>query len=291
MTSRLKKTKKFQKNTKKMVCKTRVRMRGGAYDTNQNFKFPDTQIEHSARAQENPDEPKHGRTTKMIVNKTEIITPEFSNVNSIIHFTTSNGIKYAIAKDPNLFASVSKDMFAKYKPMVDGVPNDMMDFSDEHSGMFFLHGQDMLKQKTYGLFYLLNRIQLLAVLLNIKKNKPRFNQLQVSLPMDANSKLPDDYNKSPHGYYYKWDGNPENLESFHTFVKMMKQISDTDVTDVTDKMIDELKIPTFLEMLRMVNPKIITMEFPTASTGLTKMNELDGGQKLRKNRHRRTRHW
>jgi hypothetical protein len=32
MTSRLKKSKKFQRNTKKMICKTRVRMRGGAYD-------------------------------------------------------------------------------------------------------------------------------------------------------------------------------------------------------------------------------------------------------------------
>lgn len=277
MTNRLKKSKKFKRNTKKMNCKTRMSMRGGDYDTNRNFKFPGIQIEHSER--KNPDVPKHGRIVKPIINKTEIMTPEFNNNNSIIHFKTSNGIKCAIAKNPNLFASVSQNMFQIYKQMVDRVPKDMMDFSDEPSGMFFLYGQDVHGKKIYGLFYLLNRVQLLAVLLNIKKNIPRFNDLQVSLPMDANSMLPGDYNKYPHGYYYNLY-TPVNFESVIAFVNRMKQISDTDVTDVTDEMINELEIPTCLEMWRMFNPKIITMENPTASIG---------GRKFRKNRHRRTR--
>ncbi len=284
MKPRSKKSKKFQRRNTQKKCKTcmRMRVRGGAYDTNKNFKFPDIQVDASAR--KNPDESTHGRTSKIVVNKTEIFTPEFHNIDSIINFTTTDGIKYAITKDPNLFASINKTMFDKYKKILDGMPKDMIDLSDESSGMFFLYGVNTLGQTSYGLFYLLNRIQLMAVLLSIKKNNERFKQLEVSLPIDDTSRLPDDYNKLPHGYYYKWDDNSDNLKTFHDFINMLKRISQPDI-ELTDEMIDELKIPTFLVMLRMQNPKIITMKLPTASIGTTKMDEIDGGRKLRKKKH------
>jgi len=258
-----KKSKKFIKNKNKRRQTNKKyravkKMYGGTYDTNNVFDFLDSAI--------------------------------FRGKSSIIKFETFSGETYNISKNPNKLLEIcdSSDIVILEK-ITDEVKTNIADITDQLSGMFFLYGTDRyigksvgVKRHYYGLFYLLNRIELLAVLLKLKKT-PRFSSIDVHFPIDENSRLPGDYNKFPHGYFYSWDQGHSNekLSSFFAFLEKIKQVEtellmpmpvETDeiallelvpsavrgehVSKNQEKIIDGLEIPSFIRMLRMEKSKI-----------------------------------
>jgi hypothetical protein len=261
-----KKTKKFIKNKNKRRQTNKKyravkKMYGGTYDTNNVFDFLDSAI--------------------------------FRGKSSIIKFETFSGETYNISKNPNKLLEIcdSSDDIVILEKITDEVKTNIADITDQLSGMFFLYGTDRyigksvgVKRHYYGLFYLLNRIELLAVLLKLKKT-PRFSSIDVHFPIDENSRLPGDYNKFPHGYFYSWDQGHTNekLSSFFAFMEKIKQVEtellmstpvETDeiallelvpsasavpgehVSKNQEKLIDGLEIPSFIRMLRMEKSKI-----------------------------------
>lgn len=219
---------------------------------------------------------------------------EFNSSKSIITFSTSNGRNYKIAKDPMALLHVLTNMndesfkagigvqghvryeieISNYNPIIDKT-RDVMDFSHELFGMYFLYGQNSSTPPypEYGLFYLLKRIQLLAVLYKIKTMpNTKFPTLDVSLPINEGSMLPDDYAANPHGYLFACtkDTNDDAFSQFADFVQQMNNLP----LHLTQENIDELKIPTFLKLTRMYNPKI-----KTSGWQQTDMNSLDGGRR------------
>lgn len=219
---------------------------------------------------------------------------EFNSSKSIITFSTSNGRNYKIAKDPMALLHVLTNMndesfkagigvqghvryeieISNYNPIIDKT-RDVMDFSHELFGMYFLYGQNSSTPPypEYGLFYLLKRIQLLAVLYKIKTMpNTKFPTLDVSLPINEGSMLPNDYAANPHGYLFACtkDTNDDAFAQFAEFVQQMNNLP----LHLTQENIDELKIPTFLKLTRMYNPKI-----KTSGWQQTDMNSLDGGRR------------
>ena len=259
-----KKSKKCMKNKNKcrQTKKKRraVNMYGGTYDTNQVFTFLDSAI--------------------------------FRGTSSIITFKTFSGETYNISKNPNKLLEIgaSPEILRKLIESVRMKTNIANMTTNRLSGMFFLYGTDELigrsvgvKHHYYGLFYLLNRIELLAVLLNLKRI-PRFSTVDVHFPINESSRLPGDYNKFPHGYFYRWDHNDNNLSLFIDFLENIRQVetkllmpvepvettllevlpSIVEEDDVLKKqqqqLIEELKIPPFLTMLKMRNSVITPKE-------------------------------
>jgi hypothetical protein len=212
----------------------------------------------------------------------------------IITFSTSNGRNYKIAKDPMALLHVLTNMndesfragigvhghvryeieISNYKPIIDKT-RDVMDFSHELFGMYFLYGQNAgtPRYPEYGLFYLLKRIQLLAVLYKIKTMpNTKFPTLDVSLPINKDSILPAGYDEFPHGYFFACtkDTNDDAFAQFTEFVQQMNNLP----LPLTQENINELKIPTFLTLTRMKNPNI-----KTSGWQQTDMNSLDGGRR------------
>ena len=260
-----KKSKKCMKNKNKcrQTKKKRraVNMYGGTYDTNQVFTFLDSAI--------------------------------FRGTSSIITFKTFSGETYNISKNPNKLLEIgaSPEILRKLIESVRMKTNIANMTTNRLSGMFFLYGTDELigrsvgvKHHYYGLFYLLNRIELLAVLLNLKRI-PRFSTVDVHFPINESSRLPGDYNKFPHGYFYRWDHNDNNLSLFIDFLENIRQVEtkllmpvepvettllevlpsiveedDDDVLKKQQQIIEELKIPPFLTMLKMRNSVITPKE-------------------------------
>lgn len=223
----------------------------------------------------------------------------------IITFSTSNGRNYKIAKDPMVLLHVLTNMndesfkagigvqghvkyeieISNYKPIIDKT-RDVMDFSHELFGMYFLYGQNSSTPPypEYGLFYLLKRIQLLAVLYKIKTMpNTKFPTLDVSLPINKDSILPAGYDRVPHGYLFQCtkDTTDSNFDEFIKFVQQMNKINELPLP-LTQDNINELEIPSFLKLTRMSNsPKIKIFDEIPIVTGWqqTKMNELDGGRR------------
>lgn len=271
---------KMQRTKYKSKCKprriTRVRMRGGKYDVNTCFEFPASSY-------------------------------EFNNSKSMITFSTENGYSYTIAKNPMVLLSVLQTIQKtydkigngividrmRYKPIIDNA-KPVMDFSDESSGMFFLYGKNSqnatnLKYgQQYGLFYLLNRIQLLAVLYKIKTMpNTKFPTLGVSLPINQDSRLPSDYNDYPHGYFFEFtrDTTDDDFATFVAFVKLMNNMNELTLP-LTEDAIATLELPPFLKLTRMKNPMILTFaELPNVTDtndivpSQTDMESLDGGRR------------
>lgn len=226
----------------------------------------------------------------------------------IITFSTSNGRNYKIAKDPMALLHVLTNMndesfragigvhghvryeieISNYEPIIDKT-RDVMDFSHELFGMYFLYGQNAgtPPYPEYGLFYLLKRIQLLAVLYKIKTMpNTKFPTLNVSLPINKDSILPAGYDEFPHGYFFACtkDTNDDAFAQFTEFVQQMNNLP----LPLTQENINELKIPTFLKLTRMNNPTI-----KTSGWQQTDMNSLDGGRRRTNrtfNKIRRVRH-
>ena len=251
-------------------------MHGGKYDTNTCFEFPAS-------------------------------SPEFNNSKSMITFSTGTGYSCTIAKNPMVLLSVlqkiqktyiaNKDRITidrmKYKPMIDNA-KPVMDFSDESSGMFFLYGKNsqnatnLIYGQQYGLFYLLNRIQLLAVLYKIKTMpNTKFPTLGVSLPINQDSRLPSDYNDYPHGCFFEFtrDTTDDEFATFVAFVKLMNSINQLSLPLAEDA-IATLELPPFLKLTRMKNPMISTFaELPNVIDtndivpSQTDMESLDGGRR------------
>jgi hypothetical protein len=253
------KNKNKRRQTKKK-CQT-VNMYGGTYDTNQVFNFLDSAI--------------------------------FRGTSSIIKFKTFSGEVYNISKNPNQLLEIgaSPDILIKLIESVRMKTNIDNMKTNKLSGMFFLYGTDELigrhvgvKHHYYGLFYLLDRIELLAVLLNLKKI-PRFSTIDVHFPINESSRLPGDYNKFPHGYFYRWDHNDNNLSLFIDFLENIRQVEtkllipvepvettllellpsniigeDDVLKKQQQQLIEELKIPPFLTMLKMRNSEITPKE-------------------------------
>ena len=260
-----KKSKKCMKNKNKcrQTKKKRraVNMYGGTYDTNQVFIFLDSAI--------------------------------FRGTSSIITFKTFSGETYNISKNPNKLLEIgaSPEILRKLIESVRMKTNIANMTTNRLSGMFFLYGTDELigrsvgvKHHYYGLFYLLNRIELLAVLLNLKRI-PRFSTVDVHFPINESSRLPGDYNKFPHGYFYRWDHNDNNLSLFIDFLENIRQVEtkllipvepvettllellpsniigeDDVLKKQQQQLIEELKIPPFLTMLKMRNSVITPKE-------------------------------
>ena len=258
-----KKSKKCMKNKNKcrQTKKKRraVNMYGGTYDTNQVFNFLDSAI--------------------------------FRGTSSIITFKTFSGETYNISKNPNKLLEIgaSPDILIKLIESVRMKTNIANMITNILSGMFFLYGTDQfigrsvgVKHDYYGLFYLLNRIELLAVLLNLKRI-PIFSTIDVHFPINESSRLPGDYNKFPHGYFYRWDHNDNNLSLFIDFLENIRQVEtkllmpvepvettllellpsiveEDDVLKKQQQIIEELKIPPFLTMLKMRNSVITPKE-------------------------------
>jgi hypothetical protein len=250
------KNKNKRRQTNKKYHRAVKKMYGGNYDTNNVFNFLDSAM--------------------------------FRGKSSIITFETMSGEKYNISKNPNKLLEICNSP-DRLLIITDKVKINVADMTNQLSGMFFLYGTDKLigtsvgvKRVFYGLFYLLNRIELLAILLKLKKN-PRFSSIDVRFPIDENSRLPGDYNTFPHGYFYNWDQDHTNekLSSFFAFLENIKQVetkllmpmsAETDETlrlefepsaavgEVSQKqqqIIDELEIPPpFFKMLRMKFSKI-----------------------------------
>lgn len=215
---------------------------------------------------------------------------EFNSSKSIITFSTSNGHDYRIAKNPMALinklnkinnatfkAGIGKQInISNYDPIIENT-NHVRDFSDELFGMYFLYGQytGTPPYQKYGLFYLLKRIQLLAVLYKIKTMpNTKFPTLDVSLPINEGSMLPNDYAANPHGYLFACtkDTNDDAFAQFAEFVQQMNNLP----LHLTQDNIDELEIPSFLILTRMHNAKIVT---ETPRTLQTDMNSLDGGRR------------
>jgi hypothetical protein len=260
-----KKSKKCMKNKNKSRQTKKkfraVNMYGGTYDTNQVFNFLDSAI--------------------------------FRGTSSIIKFKTFSGETYNISKNPNKLLEIgaSPDILRKLIESVRMKTNIANMTTNRLSGMFFLYGTDELigrhvgvKHHYYGLFYLLDRIELLAVLLNLK-NFPRFSTIDVHFPINESSRLPEDYNKFPHGYFYRWDHNDNNLSLFIDFLENIRQVEtkllipvepvettllellpsniigeDDVLKKQQQQLIEELKIPPFLTMLKMRNSVITPKE-------------------------------
>ena len=227
-------------------------------------------------------------------------TPDgFNSSKSIITFSTSSGHNYIIAKNHKALLKelvklndksfrdgigdlqhVRTDInFMIYERIISKTEH-VMDLSDELFGMFFLYGQNSSTPPypQYGLFYLLNRIQLLAVLYKIKTMpNTKFPTLDVSLPINKDSKLPNGYNTLPHGYLFECtkDTMDTNFDEFINFVQQLNKINELPL-HLTQENIDELTIPSFLKLTRMQNAKIVT---ETPRTLQTDMNELDGGRR------------
>ena len=265
-----KKSKKRIRNKikRKQTKKTRksfrlVTMYGGAYDTNPFFIFP----EGSA-----------------------IFHGEFST----IRFETISGATYNISKNPNEllklcpprnwkgYESESETILRKMIQRVRMKINIANYINNTLSGMFFLYGSDHhIGHRSgggkyyYGLFCLLNRIQLLAVLLKLKRTIPNFSDIDVHFPINESSTLPGDYNTFPHGYFYQWDwwdSKDIKLSSFIAFLENIKQVETTllelppfdttvvgDVLKTQQQIIDELEIPPSLnlQMFKMTKAEII----------------------------------
>ena len=256
------KNKNKRRQTNKKYHRTVKKMYGGTYDTNNVFNFLDSAI--------------------------------FRGKSSIITFETISGERYNISKNPNkLLEMRDPPPLDRLRIIIDKVKINVVDMTNQLAGMFFLYGRDQVigtgmgvKHHYCGLFYLLNRIELLAILLKLKKN-PRFSSIDVHFPIDEKSRLPGDYNKYPHGYFYNWDHKDENLSSFFAFLENMKQVetkllmsmsAETDetlrlefepsevrgeeyVSKKQEQIIDELEIPPpFLKMLRMQKSKITPEE-------------------------------
>jgi hypothetical protein len=291
-----KKSKKIMKNkNKRRQTKKKYRARnimyGGTYDTNQVFNFLDSAI--------------------------------FRGESSIITFKTFSGETYNISKNPNKLLEIgaSPDILTKLIESVrmkTNIDNNMK--TNRLSGMFFLYGTDDLigtharvKHHYYGLFYLLDRIELLAVLLNLKKN-PRFSTIDVHFPINESSRLPGDYNKYPHGYLYRWDYNDNNLSLFIDFLENIRQVEtkllmpveqvettllellpsstalgEDDVLKKQQQIIEELKIPHFLTMLRM-QKSVITPKNPEEivdSEEVEYVTQFNKDKRLREEVHRK----
>lgn len=222
------KTKKMHRNKGK---------KGGAYDTNQYFVFP------------------------------------VFNVNDVIKFQTLGGATCCIGKNPNALQNLCSVHDITRLTQIETKVNEINPIkTDDPTGMFLLYGTDIITTKHgtlahyYGLFFLLSRIQLLAILLQLKSN-PRFSSIDVSFPIYDTSVLPKDYNNSPHGYRW-YDTEVANLSSFIAFSQHMKEIetklldsfqlpSDT-IGDVQREILSGLEIPSFLQMVRMTRSKIDT---------------------------------
>jgi hypothetical protein len=255
-------------------------MRGGKYDVNTCFEFPAS-------------------------------SHEFNNSKSMITFSTENGYSYTIAKNPMVLLSVLQKIQKtynananddritidrmRYKPIIDNA-KPVMDFSDESSGMFFLYGKNsqnatnLTYGQQYGLFYLLNRIQLLAVLYKIKTMpNTRFSTLEVSLPINQDSRLPLDYNNYPHGYFFECSKDTKDeFATFVAFVKLMNNMNNMNelTLPLTEDAIATLELPPFLKLTRMKNPMILTFaELPNVIDtndivpSQTDMESLDGGRR------------
>jgi hypothetical protein len=213
---------------------------------------------------------------------------EINSSTSIITFSTSNGHDYRIAKNPmalinklnkindaTLKAGIGKQInIRNYDPIIENTKH-MRDVRNELFGMYFLYSQSSSTPpySEYGLFYLLKRIQLLAVLYKIKTMpNTKFSTLDVSLPINEDSKLPAGYDKFPHGYLFVCtkDTNDDAFAQFAEFVQQMNNLPLH--LPLIQSNIDELEIPSFLTMIRMQNAKIFT---PLQ----TDMNSLDGGRR------------
>jgi hypothetical protein len=218
---------------------------------------------------------------------------EINSSTSIITFSTSNGHNYKIAKNPmaliNKLNEINDASFKagigvhghvryeieidNYKPIIDKT-RDVRDVRNELFGMYFLYGQNSgtPPYPEYGLFYLLKRIQLLAVLYKIKTTNAKFSTLDVSLPINKDSILPPGYDQFPHGYFFACTKDT-NDDAFAQFTKFVQQMNNLPLhLPLTQANIDELEIPSFLKMMRMQNAKIFT---PLQ----TDMNSLDGGRR------------
>ena len=213
---------------------------------------------------------------------------EINSSTSIITFSTSNGHDYRIAKNPMALinklnkindatfnAGIGKQInISNYDPIIENT-NHVRDVRNELFGMYFLYGQyaGTPPYQKYGLFYLLKRIQLLAVLYKIKTMpNTKFPTLDVSLPINEGSMLPNDYAANPHGYLFACtkDTNDDAFAQFAEFVQQMNNLPLH--LPLIQSNIDELEIPSFLTMIRMQNSKIFT---PLQ----TDMNSLDGGRR------------
>lgn len=226
---------------------------------------------------------------------------EFNSSKSIMTFSISSGHNYIIAKNPMALLHVLTNMndesfkagigvqghvryeieISNYKPIIDKT-RDVMDFSDELFGMYFLYGQNSSTPPypEYGLFYLLKRIQLLAVLYKIKTMpNTKFPTLDVSLPINEGSMLPNDYAANPHGYLFACTKDTTD-DAFAQFIKFVQQMNNLPL-HLTQDNIDKLEIPSFLKLTRMKNPNIKTFDEMPIVTGWqqTDMNSLDGGRK------------
>ena len=249
-----------RKQTKKIRKSFRlVTMYGGAYDTNPFFRFPeDSAIFHG----------------------------EFST----IKFETISGATYNISKNPNEllklcpprnwkgYESESETILRKMIQRVRMKINIANYINNTLSGMFFLYGIDEVsygRPRYYGLFYLLTRIELLAVLLQSKKN-PKFqdNFKDVNFPINDSSILPGDYNNYPWGYLYLFDRTDRNhdqiLLSFINFSEKLGQVktkllefapsaapSEELQIQQQQEIIGEIELPTSssIKLMRML-PKI-----------------------------------
>jgi hypothetical protein len=236
-------------------------------------------------------------------------TPDgFNSSKSIITFSTSGGHDYILAKNPKALLKeldkLNEKSFRdgigdlrhvrrniqtdKYERII-GKTEHVMDLSDELFGMFFVYRQNSNSPPSppypqYGLFYLLNRIQLLAVLYKIKTMPDtKFPTLDVSLPINKDSILPNGYNTVPHGYLFQCteDTSDINFDEFIKFVQQMNELNQDDLhLPLNEDAIAALTMPSFLKLTRMQNAKIVT---ETPSTLQTKMDELDGGRRAKTN--------
>jgi len=211
----------------------------------------------------------------------------FNSSTSIITFSTSSGHEYIIAKNSK---ALLKELVKRKKILSDAIYDRIisnteyvMDLSDDLFGMYYLYGQNSYGSPLYpqyGLFYVLNRIQLLAVLYKIKTMPDtKFPTLDVSLPINKDSILPNGYNMVTvqHGYLFNCTEktSDDDFNDFIKFVQQMNKINELPLP-LNEDDIAELTIPSFLKLTRMQNAKIVT---ETPRTLQTNMNELDGGRR------------
>jgi hypothetical protein len=211
----------------------------------------------------------------------------FNSSTSIITFSTSSGHEYIIAKNSK---ALLKELDKRKKILSDVIYDRIisnteyvMDLSDDLFGMYYLYGQNSTGSPLYpqyGLFYVLNRIQLLAVLYKIKTMPDtKFPTLDVSLPINKDSILPNGYNMVTvqHGYLFNCTEktSDDDFNDFIKFVQQMNKINELPLP-LNEDAIAKLTIPSFLKLTRMQNAKIVT---ETPRTLQTNMNELDGGRR------------
>lgn len=201
---------------------------------------------------------------------------------SIIKFRSVGAPTYYISKNPDKLLKIP-DPHPTFKPMLSALIEKVehmkiIDVTLRLSGMFFLYGIDEVsygRPRYYGLFYLLTRIELLAVLLQSKKN-PKFqdNFKDVNFPINDSSILPGDYNNYPWGYLYLFDRTDRNhdqiLLSFINFSEKLGQVktkllefapsaapSEELQIQQQQEIIGEIELPTSssIKLMRML-PKI-----------------------------------